>query len=443
MRKTYTIIILFCLLAMTARGDNQNGKIEEYHRSALATMMVYHPEDDMGYSIWTTFNSLPAPDKYDVHNTPYRCIDNSKITDVRLNNQVGLYRQSYGGTQSLSDTEINKNAAKINQLLNKASIANHLVAQWFNMQGDSLQNAYFNTDLLMSRSMYDVSAIDAEMSRYTVEGISGFVVDLSEDLLAHTFVLVNDITVRATAEDRGNTTKKIFGILGGIWDAVTGGNNGERLARDIGDIADNYSGYKIDIHSYLFKLIWNDSISNEFYTKYYTEKPNPKKMRAFWQDKDLFRLQYMGHTSNVAEKTSSQYSDIELLRFVTSRAIDKNIATLQKTYDDFKVRVPIVQVEYNTKQKDDCYRAPIGLKEGITDKTEFVVLECVFNEKTLKLDYQEVATVVPIKSEIWDNRFNAVQEMEDGANLTGTLFKCKSIKAKQNNIRQGMLIMQK
>lgn len=403
-------------------------------------MMVYHPEDDMGYEIWQTFLRQTAPDQYDEHDVMYRCIDNSELTGVQIGGRVGLNRQTYGGSQVLTSSEVKANAQKIHEMLERAHIANLLVARWFNLTGDSLQNAYFNTEVLQQRGQYDVSVVDAKLYQYTIEGVSGLLVEASEDLLQHTFVLVNDITVAATAQDRAKSTKVAFSILGGLIDAFTGTNNGQRLALDVGDIADAFDGYKIVTHSYLYQLIWNDSISNEFYTRYYTEQPDAKKMRAFLQDGSLFHLKYLGHNSSKFDKSSTRYNQVELLRYVTTRSIDSNIAELQMKYDDFRVRVPITELEYNTKAKQDCYRAPIGLKEGVTDKARFEVLDMEIDPKTLKAKYKRVAVLQPIKTEIWDNRFNAVQELEKGANLTGTLF--KRTKGSQGKIAKGMLIRQ-
>ena len=38
-----------------------------YRRNSLATMLVFHPEDEFGEEIYKAFDSLPIPDKYDDH----------------------------------------------------------------------------------------------------------------------------------------------------------------------------------------------------------------------------------------------------------------------------------------------------------------------------------------------------------------------------------------
>ena len=59
-------------------------------------------------------------------------------------------------------------------------------------------------------------------------------------------------------------------ILNPEMSAFTGGNSGRRIAEDVGDISDQFTGFKVMTHSYLFQLVWNDSIANIFYTNYYT-----------------------------------------------------------------------------------------------------------------------------------------------------------------------------
>ena len=109
-----------------------------------------------------------------------------------------------------------------------------------------------------------------------------------------------------TAEDRAEAAKATLNVLGGIFDALTGKNYGERAAQLAGDIADSFTGFKVWTHSYLFQLVWNDSIANIFYDKYYTETPNPERIQAFLADKTSFKLVYLGEESAVYEKTQKK-----------------------------------------------------------------------------------------------------------------------------------------
>jgi hypothetical protein len=78
------------------------------------------------------------------------------------------------------------------------------------------------------------------------------------------------------------------------------------------------------------------------------------------------------------------------------------------------------------------------MKEGITEKSSFQVVQRVLDPETNRTKYRYVATVVPIKGEIWDNRYNAVIERNPGSDLTATTFKKKS----GGEILPGMLIIE-
>ena len=89
-----TIIFLACVLTAQAQEDLS------YRRNSLATVLVYHPEDEFGGEIYKAFDSLPIPDKYDDHTIEgMRVIDNSTIEGVRR--ESGYYKATYGhGTAS-------------------------------------------------------------------------------------------------------------------------------------------------------------------------------------------------------------------------------------------------------------------------------------------------------------------------------------------------------
>ena len=84
------------------------------------------------------------------------------------------------------------------------------------------------------------------------------------------------------------------------------------------------------------------------------------------------------------------------------------------------------------------YSAKIGLKEGITEKSSFQVVQRIIDPETNRTKYRAVATLVPIKGKIWDNRYNAVLENNPGSELTATIFKKKG----GGEILPGMLIIE-
>lgn len=432
MRRYSFFIGLVIALPLLAQSNDQ---AFNYRRNALATMLVFHPEDEFGINIYEAFDSLPLPDKYDDQNIGMRVIDNSQIVGVQRND-TGFYKATYG--HPLSTIEIQKNAIAIENLLNNAGIGKRLVARWFNFQGESLDDAFFDTRLIQERGQYNASDVDVAVALQTVRGVAALS-DAGEELISQTFVLVNDITY-VTAEQEAEVAKATLSVLGSIVDALFGGDTGKNLASTAGAIADSFTGFKVKTHSYLYQLDWNDSIANIFYTTYYTATPDSAKIMAFMDDNSLFRVRYVAHEYEFDKKSTlkGQYERSELVKTICARSMDKNIVALAKQYEDFKVKTPVYSVLYNDKGHIQGYAAKIGMKEGISDKSKFQVVQRVIDTKTEKTTYKYVATVKPIKGKVWDNRYNAVIEQGQGSDLSYTTFK----KTSGGEILPGMLLIE-
>lgn len=429
MRRT----LLFCLFALT--GLSLFAQLT-YRRNSLATVLVYHPEDEFGPEIYKAFDSLPIPDKYDDHTIPdFRFIDNRNVWGVQKKDS-GYFKATYG--HALSDKELKANAQYTEDLLNSSGMAKEMVAKWFGLEGTSVEDATFNTDLIQARGQYNATDVDVNLALQTTRGLATLS-DAGEELIGQTFVLVNDVTY-VTSEQRAQTAKVTMGVLGGLFDAFTGGSAGRSLAQAGGAIADSFTGFKVKTHSYLYELVWNDSIAAIFYQQHYTGTPNPEKVQAFLDDETTYRLKYVAHQYEFDEKAvlKGEYSRIELIRTICARSMDKNIVELAKQYEDFKVKTPVYQVLYDDRDRILGYAAKIGMKEGISEASKFQVVQRVIDPETNKTTYQYVATVKPVKGAIWDNRYNAVLEQADGSQLPYTTFK----KVGGGEILPGMLLIE-
>ncbi|MGM9837470.1 MAG: hypothetical protein ACI30A_03150 [Paludibacteraceae bacterium] len=420
---------------MEAQEPDEHSQDLDYRRNALTTMLVYHPEDEFGYNIYEAFDSLPMPDKYDDHNVGMRVINNGTIYGVQRNDS-GFYKATYG--HALSALELRKNAERIEQLLNSNQVGKWMVAKWFGLHGPDLDSAVFDTHLLSERGQYNATDVDVAVALQTTRGLAALS-DAGEELIGQTFALVNDITY-VTAEQEAAAAKAALSVLGGLFDAFTGGSSGRNMAQMAGQIADSFTGFKVKTHSYLYQLEWNDSIAAIFYTQYYTETPDSEKLRAFANDTTLFRLHYVAHEYEFDKKSTlkGKYERSELVKTICARSMDKNIVALAKQYEDFKVKTPIYSVLYNNHGNITGYAAKIGMKEGITEASKFQVVQRVQNPTTGKTTYKYVASVKPVKGSIWDNRYNAVIEKEEGSELSYTTFK----KTAGGEIMPGMLLIE-
>ncbi len=428
-----TILTLLCACAVIAAQAQEQ---LSYRRNSLASVLVYHPEDEFGPEIYKAFDSLPIPDKYDDHTiTGARVIDNKDISGVQRH-QNGYYKATYG--HALTAAEIQKNALHTERLLNDAGIAKKMVAKWFGFSGETVEDATFNTELIQSRGQYNANDIDIALALQTTRGLVALS-DAGEELLHNTFVLVNDITY-VTAEQEAAAAKLALGVIGGILDGLTGGSGGREMAKTAGAIADSFTGFNVKTHSYLYQLDWNDSVAAVFYQFHYTDKPDPAKVQAFLNDNSTYRLKYVAHEYEFDKKSvlKGQYTRTELVRTICARSMDKNIVALAKQYEDFKVKTPVYSVLTNERGKIEGYAAKIGMKEGINENSKFQVVQRLQDPNTGKTTYKYIATVKPKKGLVWDNRYNAVLEKADGATLPYTTF----VKTAGGEILPGMLLIE-
>ena len=428
-----TFLTLLCVCAVIAAQAQSN---LEYRRNSLATMLVYHPEDEFGGEIYKAFDSLPIPDKYDDHTIAgMRIINNRSIWGLQRRDS-GYFKATYG--HQLTAQELQKNAQHTEDLLNQKQMAKYMVAKWFGLTGSTVEEATFNTKLIQSRGQYNANDVDVALALQTTRGLASLS-DAGEELLHNTFVLVNDITY-ITAEQEAAAAKAAMSVIGGILDGLTGGSGGRDLAKAAGQIADSFTGFKVKTHSYLYQLEWNDSIAAIFYQFHYTGTPNPEKIRAFLNDETTYRLKYVAHEYEFDKKSvlKGKYERTELVRTICARSMDKNIVALAKQYEDFKVKTPVYSVLTNKNGKTEGYAAKIGMKEGITENSKFQVVQRLQDPETGKTKYKYVATVKPKKGLIWDNRYNAVLEEADGATLPYTTF----VKTAGGEILPGMLLIE-
>ena len=114
--KKHFLLICISFSALLAVAQT-NGELAEYRRNSLATMMIYHSEDQFGDSIYRAFESMPIPDKYDDHSFGFNVILNDSIRGVQRN-QSGLIKAQLG--KNLTRQDIEQNGRALETLLNDA-----------------------------------------------------------------------------------------------------------------------------------------------------------------------------------------------------------------------------------------------------------------------------------------------------------------------------------
>ena len=370
----------------------------KYRRSSMYSVLIRHPEKEFGKDIDTVFRQMPLPDKFDNHNLKVRAIN------------AGVFEKS-------KNTEEEDACKMIETFLAKNDIAKRLVAKWFNRKSGRGKDGTFDMNLIIERGLYDASYFDAQLAEMSVRGQS-MLADAGEELIGNTYVLFNDIKYVDKEEESGLAAAGLL-IVGSLASQFTGGLASAIISYGtdaVVGITDKIAGFRVVVTSYLYRLNWDEEIANTFYTEYYMSSPNPERKAAFDAVDGLFKLTYLGCQKSVSEKAGLEgvHDKNDMIRKVCTRAIDKNVALLQKSYEEFRVKTPLFSTEPIT--------AKIGLKEDITADSRFEVLEIVEKEDG-RTEYKRVGIIKPIKGRIWDNRFMAEFEEENKeTDLTATEF---------------------
>ena len=403
------LVMLFVVIAMNAQDD------AKYRRSSIYSIMIRHHNQQFANDITRVFVDMPVPDKYNSHDLSIKIV-------------------------SVDEKKVALEDKAVNDFLIRNNVASHMVARWFNRDPAT---GVCNMDLVKSRGLYSASEFDKILASKAVRG-NAILEDAGEELIGHTFVLLNDIRYI----DRGSGSSVFGGVVrmvGGVATAAkkseqnnnnnntnnTNNNQNQNDYEDLAKMTESYKGFKVKIHSYLYRLVWDEDLAAEFYTNVFSENPDENKCKYFEQMRPKFHLELIGEQtssgSNVSFMGINEDQPLLMVRKACQRALDENVANLQHNFDVFKVKEPLRTTEPIT--------AYIGLKEGMSSSSRYEVLE-VNREVNGKTTYKRVGVVAPESDKIWDNRFMASEEKAKGANLGYTTFR----KISGGDFYQGMLI---
>lgn len=375
-----------------------------YRRSSIYSVLVNHTDQQFASEIKEAFLQIPVPDKFNDHNLSVKVLNLDK---------------------KLSGASSEKENPIITEFLDNNKVASRLVGRWFNRDFFTGQ---CNMELVKERGLYNATEFDKQLASRSARGMA-MLQDAGEDLIGNTFVLVNDI--RYVDKNRAaKTASSILKALGSIAAAYTG-NNIDDLTNNIGDMVETIKGFKVKINTFLYKLEWTDDIATQFYQEQYGVLPDPTKKANFDAARGNYKLKFVGKVESSGGTTSflgiNEDQPVVMVRKACQRAIDENVVDLQRNYEEFRTKSPLVSVEPIT--------AYVGMKEGVTEKSKFEVLEVVELENG-KHKYNRVGVIQPIENLIWDNRFMAVEEGAREATLGFTTFR----KVSGKEFSKGMLI---
>ena len=313
----------------------------------------------------------------------------------------------------------------ITEFLQNNKVASRLVARLFNRD---YYTGMRDMELVKERGLYNATEFDKQLASRSARGVA-MLQDAGEELIGNTYVLVNDI--RYVDKNKGaKTAGSLLKAFGQIAAAYTGSSIDD-LTNNIGDMVETIKGFTVKINTFLYRLDWTDEQAALFYKEQYAAKSDESKKLNFEKARDGYKLKYVGKVESRGGTTSflgiKEEEPIVMGRKACQRAIDENVVDLQRHYEEFRTKTPLVSIEPVT--------AYIGMKEGVSAGTKFEVLEVVELENG-KHKYNRVGIIEPIENLIWDNRYMAEEEGAVGATLGCTTFRTVSGK----DFSKGMLI---
>lgn len=420
----------------------------KYLRSSLSMVLIETDSLPDREAIYSSWDNYPFPEKYNKHEIELKSF---KGSDIELSDEyllsLGFLRDTLRDPLEITKAialmkplkylndektvavvlpnEKQQYRTKIEKVIKEKKLANQVVSTWFNQK----DGGKFDMSLIQERGFYNASEIEAGIAKGQSRGIAALG-DAGEELIKNTFVtftklefianepvarLVRDIAKQRVMVKMGLMPTKLI----------------EKAMRTIDTVYERTKeGYFLWSKTWLYQLNWNDSISRVFYTDYWN---NP----SAFSESDLFKLNFVGvqyNQSLVTFKMKEKRTREQVIDLVLVRNVNNAFSELQRDHKVFKPKVPILSV--------NPIVASIGKKESITPKSQFEVLEMVWDSKESKTTWKRVGKCKVDKSRpIWDNRYNAGQEVEpqkddDGNVVTGTALKGSS------KIQPGMLIRQ-
>jgi len=321
------------------------------------------------------------------------------LRDEIENIKVGGTRSTIFTAMKDQKKDVKNIRPKLEKLLDNQHIAHQLVRQWFSSEDGKM----FDMSLIQKRGLYNASQLEYEISQKDVRG-SALLADAGEELINNTFVAVTDLNffsnkpIADMLRAVGNNVNSAASNAGGIGQVV---GAVAQLSTSIAAAAIQ-DGYTVFSKTFLYKLKWNDAIAANFY--------------SIWGDEDAFNrmsfelefvgVQYEKSVVNAGAFSSKENRKMEtVVKKLVTRNLDENFANLQKEYDVFKPKVPIIECNPVT--------AHIGMKEGLKGGEKFEILMMSQDPKTGRTKWERVGTTTASKNYVWDNRYNAGDEPEN------------------------------
>lgn len=436
MKRNFGIFfILLCLIGINNLNAQKKDKSFDiqYRRSSLCEILIESEDFPQKTSVIEAYTKAPFPDKYNDHCIGINSFDPNEY--------------SYSGNEK----DLTKS---IDQFIQSNKIANKLISKWFNRQADGC----FDMKLVGERGYYNATEMEAKIAAGNIRG-AAILKDAGEELIKNTFVIFSkmnfisnepiarvtrdevyfhqkELRSKAYEEAKSQYSKSLTEarkiepeLLSKL--AIKAAeklykktkksiNSSYDIAIGLADreYEKAKQGYFVFTTSYLYKLKWDEEVADKFYTQLWVDKSSfdAEKISSF-NNADVFELDYVGKESSkswVPPSLKELLPVNEDIEKSTIRNIDAVYSKLQKKFEVFKPKTPILSVNPIT--------AKIGMKEGLEGGEKFEVLEQYVDSETGLTKYRKKGEIKVNKSKVWDNRYNAYEDNVDNSELSGTEF---------------------
>ncbi|MBR1547221.1 MAG: hypothetical protein IJ637_00640 [Prevotella sp.] len=366
------LIMMTAVVCMSGSSQAQTGASDkqDYRRSSLCLIMLTHRDKKYAEGMERVFRDFPLPARYNEHN----------ISDLRV--------VSVKGKQSQSD---------IDKIVKSNYVAQKVVGRWFNRNAAT---GAMNMDLIHERGGYGAFYADYQRSQSTIRG-TALLRDEGIELLQSTFVLVCDMDYidQSKGSRWGALGMALLSAAAGVASDVNKNKGNEDAAKEWKATSDltmagakvvaDIGGFRVKMNAYLYKLSWDDALTQTMYSDYWVDSETPADETAARKAKfdnaaSNFKVEFVGNYSESSTKTilRSWKNEDEVILDVCERCVNKGMRELAKTFPIFRPRSPFYF-------EGSSMYSHIGRKEDVAYGKEYEVIQ-PYKDKKGQICYKRV-----------------------------------------------------
>ncbi|MBK6755700.1 MAG: hypothetical protein IPG69_19425 [Flavobacteriales bacterium] len=300
LRSSLVLCAALCVIAAVAQSEKAT-VMSKYRRSSLHMVLVEAGDFPNKDVVIKAYHDQPFPDKYNDHKVAANTLDASRYpiteTDRILagyksegesskETQNALASATGGLTAGMMDSTAKDTRLRIDRFIKDTKLANQLVAKWFNRKEDGTMDG----DLVVERGAYGATQLEYMVAQGAANK-QAFKDAVGDEMIPNTFVVFsklnfveNEPVARAILDGTRSSLTDTTEFLGKL--ALASAQAVYNSTKD---------GYSVWTTSWLYQLVWNDSIQYRFWKELWIDDRNVDSLKkAAFDTTDLFQLSYVG-----------------------------------------------------------------------------------------------------------------------------------------------------